>query len=154
MPRHHSKQQPLTDKYACAPCTCQVSRGRLYGLNLGRSLGDKCLKDADLGLLATPSVSSLVHVPPGCAGLAVLASDGLWDSISAEDAADVALRVACGQQLPGGGGGGNGNGGGTLPLRVARALLEVADRHKRTDDITVMVLCIDAARLPPATPQP
>eukprot|EP00193_Tetraselmis_chui_P017956 CAMPEP_0177776150 /NCGR_PEP_ID=MMETSP0491_2-20121128/14545_1 /TAXON_ID=63592 /ORGANISM="Tetraselmis chuii, Strain PLY429" /LENGTH=140 /DNA_ID=CAMNT_0019294893 /DNA_START=420 /DNA_END=842 /DNA_ORIENTATION=- len=121
----------------------QVSRGRLYGLNLGRSLGDKCLKDADLGLLATPSVSPLVYVPHGCMGLVVIASDGLWDSISPEDAADIALRVASGGQLPGVQD--DGSSGVPVPTRVARALLEVADRHKRTDDITVMVLAVDGA---------
>ncbi len=52
---------------------------RLYGLNLSRCLGDKFLKDGDLGLSAAPHVSPVVRVPPRASGLVVLASDGLWD---------------------------------------------------------------------------
>lgn len=54
-------------------------RTRLYGLNLSRCLGDKFLKDQDLGLSAVPHVSDVVCLEPAASGVVVLASDGLWD---------------------------------------------------------------------------
>mmetsp|Transcript_10917 Transcript_10917/g.25927 ORF Transcript_10917/g.25927 Transcript_10917/m.25927 type:complete len:681 (+) Transcript_10917:432-2474(+) len=123
----------------------QVSRnGRLYGLNLGRSLGDKCLKDADLGLLATPSVSELVRLPADQGGLVILASDGLWDSVSSESVVDLARRAAAGESLPTATAGGSSAAAErqSLPARVADGLLGMADRYKRTDDITIMVISI------------
>ena len=68
---------------------------RLYGLNLSRCLGDKFLKDGDLGLSAAPHVSPVVRLPPRASGLVVLASDGLWDVASAARA--VAVRPRSGQ---------------------------------------------------------
>lgn len=56
-----------------------ANRTRLYGLNLSRCLGDKFLKDQDLGLSAAPHVSPVVTLEPAAAGIVVLASDGLWD---------------------------------------------------------------------------
>lgn len=68
---------------------------RLYGLNLSRCLGDKFLKDGDLGLSAAPHVSHVVRLPPRASGLVVLASDGLWDVASAARA--VAVRPSLGR---------------------------------------------------------
>jgi hypothetical protein len=65
---------------------------RLYGLNLSRCLGDKFLKDGDLGLSAAPHVSPVLRLPPRASGLVVLASDGLWDVAEASRA--VAVRPA------------------------------------------------------------
>ena len=56
-----------------------AKRTRLYGLNLSRCLGDKFLKDQDLGLSAVPHVSDVVCLEPGAAAVVILASDGLWD---------------------------------------------------------------------------
>ena len=67
---------------------------RLYGLNLSRCLGDKFLKDGDLGLSAAPHVSHVVRLPPRAAGLVVLASDGLWDVANAARAVAVRLSSA------------------------------------------------------------
>lgn len=56
-----------------------AKRTRLYGLNLSRCLGDKFLKDEDLGLCAQPHVSDVLRADPAAPSLAILASDGLWD---------------------------------------------------------------------------
>ena len=66
-----------------------AKRTRLYGLNLSRCLGDKFLKDQDLGLSAVPHVSEVVCLEPGASAVVVLASDGLWDVADGE----VALKV-------------------------------------------------------------
>ncbi len=63
-----------------------ANRTRLYGLNLSRCLGDKFLKDQDLGLSAVPHVSEVVCLEPGAAAVVVLASDGLWDVADGADA--------------------------------------------------------------------
>lgn len=55
------------------------NKNRLYGLNLSRCLGDHFIKEADLGFIATPSVSEVVQLGSRDSGLAVIASDGLWD---------------------------------------------------------------------------
>ncbi len=57
----------------------KTNHNRLYGLNLSRCLGDKFLKNEDLGLSAEPFVSPTLHVEPGQRGIALIASDGLWD---------------------------------------------------------------------------
>lgn len=56
-----------------------AKRTRLYGLNLSRCLGDKFLKDEDLGLSAAPHVSAPLRPDPAAPSLVLLASDGLWD---------------------------------------------------------------------------
>ena len=56
-----------------------AKRTRLYGLNLSRCLGDKFLKDEDLGLSAAPHVSPPLRPNPAAPSLVLLASDGLWD---------------------------------------------------------------------------
>ena len=69
-------------------------RTRLYGLNVSRCLGDKFLKDEDLGLSAHPHVSDVVHVPGDEGGVVVVASDGLWDVCSAGQALQACVAVA------------------------------------------------------------
>ena len=66
-----------------------AKRTRLYGLNLSRCLGDKFLKDEDLGLSAQPHVSDVLRVQPHLPGLAIVASDGLWDVTDAATAFSV-----------------------------------------------------------------
>eukprot|EP00775_Hariotina_reticulata_P002093 gene2093-2411_t len=52
---------------------------RLYGLNIARMLGDRFLKEADVGFTAEPYVSEGVALNPEDEVLVVVASDGLWD---------------------------------------------------------------------------
>ena len=59
----------------------KTNHNRLYGLNLSRCLGDKFLKDEDLGLSAEPYVSPVLRFDPSQHGIVVMASDGLWDVI-------------------------------------------------------------------------
>jgi serine/threonine protein phosphatase PrpC len=56
-----------------------AKRTRLYGLNLSRCLGDKFLKEQDMGLSAQPHVSPVMRLDPCASGIVLLASDGLWD---------------------------------------------------------------------------
>ena len=72
-----------------------TGRTRLYGLNLSRCLGDKFLKDEDLGLSAQPYVSRVVRLQPNQRAVAIIASDGLWDVADGARALEVALFSQC-----------------------------------------------------------
>ena len=98
---------------------------RLYGLNIARSLGDRFLKDEDLGLSAEPYVSDIVTLRGDQEALIVIASDGLWDVMSVEDAIDMARHVDRDSR------------GGVV--NVAVALVEEAVALGSKDDVTVVV---------------
>ncbi|KAG0470176.1 hypothetical protein HPP92_016876 [Vanilla planifolia] len=66
---------------------------RLCGLNLGRMLGDKFLKEQEKRFIADPYVSQVVHIPKGSTAFGILASDGLWDVISAKRAVLLVLQA-------------------------------------------------------------
>lgn len=100
-------------------------RARLYGLNLARTLGDKFLKDENVGFSAVPYVSEAVTLPAGHSALLVIASDGLWDSAEPGAVAAAAAAVA-------------GRGGG--PAAIADALVSLAMRNRAKDDVTVMAV--------------
>lgn len=68
----------------------KTNHTRLYGLNLSRCLGDKFLKNEDLGLSAEPYVSPVLRFDLAQRGVAVLASDGLWDVMEPSAAMQVA----------------------------------------------------------------
>lgn len=66
-----------------------AKRTRLYGLNVSRCLGDKFLKEKDMGLSAQPHVSPVVRLEAGVPSIVLLASDGLWDVADGESAMKV-----------------------------------------------------------------
>lgn len=66
---------------------------RLCGLNLGRMLGDKFLKEQDARFSSEPYISEVVRVGQANEAFAVLASDGLWDVISAKKASQFVLQA-------------------------------------------------------------
>ncbi|GMN46627.1 hypothetical protein TIFTF001_015801 [Ficus carica] len=66
---------------------------RLCGLNLARMLGDKFLKQQDARFSSEPYVSQVVHINQASKAFALLASDGLWDVISAKKAVQLVLQV-------------------------------------------------------------
>ncbi|KAL2922551.1 Protein phosphatase 2C 70 [Bienertia sinuspersici] len=67
---------------------------RLCGLNLGRMLGDKFLKEQDARFSSEPHISQVVRVAQATEAFALLASDGLWDVVSAKKACQLVLQVA------------------------------------------------------------
>ncbi|XP_057538836.1 protein phosphatase 2C 70-like isoform X2 [Amaranthus tricolor] len=66
---------------------------RLCGLNLGRMLGDKFLKEQDARFSSEPYISQVVRLGQASKGFAVLASDGLWDVVSATKASQLVLQA-------------------------------------------------------------
>ncbi|XP_057450289.1 protein phosphatase 2C 70 isoform X2 [Lotus japonicus] len=65
---------------------------RLYGINLGRMLGDKFLKQQDSRFSSEPYISEVVYIDQSSKAFAVLASDGLWDVIGAKKAIQLVLQ--------------------------------------------------------------
>ena len=99
---------------------------RLYGLNLARALGDKFLKDEDLGLSAEPSVSDVVSVPLHEGALLVIASDGLWDVLDSEKLAGIA--AAADKEEDG------------SVVEIAAAIVAAAKKSGTRDDVTALVV--------------
>ena len=59
---------------------------------ISRVIGDKFLKEEDVGLIAEPSVSEVVQAGgEGGAEIVIIATDGLWDELNPQDAIDVAV---------------------------------------------------------------
>jgi serine/threonine protein phosphatase PrpC len=57
-------------------------------------LGDRFLKEQDVGFIAKPYVSEGLRVEPQEEALLVMASDGLWDVVSQERVAALAAKAA------------------------------------------------------------
>ncbi|GFH06311.1 uncharacterized protein HaLaN_00920 [Haematococcus lacustris] len=95
-------------------------------------LGDRFLKDEDLGFLAEPFVSSVEVVPAGSPpAFMVLASDGLWDVVSEGRVAALLAKAAAKE------------GDGQLwAQEAADLLLKQAVDGRSKDDISIMVLCL------------
>lgn len=66
---------------------------RLCGLNLGRMLGDKFLKEQDIRFSTEPYISQVVHITKGNTAFGLIASDGLWDVISTKQAVQLVIQT-------------------------------------------------------------
>ena len=92
-------------------------------LATSRALGDYPLKDKNV-LTAEPDVLTF-RIDPAVHDFALLASDGLWDALSNEEAVAFVVRAAA---------------AGRDYQEIARALAEEAHGKESTDNITVMIL--------------
>ena len=95
---------------------------------MSRCLGDKYLKEEDLGLSAVAHVSSAQQLE--AASLVVIASDGLWD-VTTSAAVVAAARKAYA----------NGEGS---PETITLELMQLAKQNSTRDDLTVMSILIGA----------
>mmetsp|Transcript_36229 Transcript_36229/g.79066 ORF Transcript_36229/g.79066 Transcript_36229/m.79066 type:complete len:257 (-) Transcript_36229:126-896(-) len=101
---------------------------RLYGMAISRALGDHFMKGEGVPLLAEPSIAPTFFTRAGEASLVILASDGLWDVTSPQQAVELALEA--------------GRRAGGDPKMMAAALGKHARERRSADDITVMVILI------------
>lgn len=99
---------------------------RLYGLNLSRCLGDRFLKDGDLGLSAEPHLSEVVKIPPNRGAIILIASDGLWDVADPETVAAAVCQADA--ELDG------------SIVGVANAAVAAAVKRNTKDDVTVLAV--------------
>lgn len=100
---------------------------RLYGLNLARALGDRFLKDEDLGLSAEPHVCDIQIIARDQGALILVASDGLWDVMDFAAVASLALTVDK-EEADGG------------AVQVAAAVIAAAKKAGTRDDVTALVV--------------
>lgn len=134
-----------TDHHAGDPDECKriqeeggfVRYGRVAGqLIVSRSLGDHHLKSA--GVSCIPSVHTARVGADDAAGHAlVIASDGLWDALSDEDAGDVVRSCAA---AAGAQGGGPEMVVAALQETSARSLVDLAKDRGSRDNILVVVV--------------
>jgi serine/threonine protein phosphatase PrpC len=107
-----------------------IPRTGVPGLAMSRSLGDGCLKK--YGVIAEPEVNNLTGYWDKCEAPAILAgSDGLWDTISVEDAIQAisarhqkALDIKLAAEV--------------LCRRAQRMWIEAEDDY--CDDVTVLIM--------------
>ncbi|KAG8098709.1 hypothetical protein GUJ93_ZPchr0013g34737 [Zizania palustris] len=111
---------------------------RICGLNLGRMLGDKFLKEQDLRFSSEPHVSQVIHLTKTCSAFALIASDGLWDVIDTKGVVQLVLE---GKQRY--------NEQKTSAEKVAKHVLSEARRLRTKDNTTVIFVDLDALRRNP-----
>ncbi|CAK0867752.1 unnamed protein product [Prorocentrum cordatum] len=125
-----------TDRQAeCKESRRRIPRTGIPGLAMSRSLGDGCLKK--YGVCAEPDVRGISDMWRRCAApVLLLASDGLWDTITAEEAIK-ALAARCHS--------------GVDALLGAEALLRrsqrlwIEEEGDYCDDVTVLLLAPSAS---------
>jgi len=117
----------------------QRGHTRLLGFQLARCLGDKLFKVECPGIVSDPSTSQVVRAPPGGCAL-IVASDGIWDSITLDEAAPL-VRKALATPVAG-------ELAGLEQLCDARDALveEVLTRNGR-DDISICVALVSPGHL-------
>lgn len=99
---------------------------RLYGLNLARALGDRFLKDEDLGLSAEPSISPAHEIDANHGAILIIASDGVWDVLSIDQVGAIAIKV-------------DEDSHGTVS-EIAAAIVREAQSLGSRDDITTLIV--------------
>ena len=119
-----------TERQRLADMGIQLSKNqsRLYGLNISRCLGDKFLKEEDLGLSAVAHVSHVQELE--AAALLVVASDGLWDVTSAAAVVSAARAAYA-------------NGAGSSES-ITSELMQLAKQNSTRDDLTIMSILVGA----------
>ncbi|KAL7177937.1 hypothetical protein ACSBR2_031157 [Camellia fascicularis] len=106
---------------------------RLCGLNLGRMLGDKFLKQQDARFSSDPYISQVVHIHQASRGSALIASDGFWDVVNSKKANQLVQqareRYAADRENP--------------AEKVASFLLSEARTQRTKDNTSIIFLDFD-----------
>ncbi|CAL5416065.1 unnamed protein product [Camellia sinensis] len=106
---------------------------RLCGLNLGRMLGDKFLKQQDARFSSEPYISQVVHIHQASRGFALIASDGFWDVVNSKKANQLVQqareRYAADRENP--------------AEKVASFLLSEARTQRTKDNTSIIFLDFD-----------
>ncbi|GAB2221410.1 hypothetical protein Droror1_Dr00012586 [Drosera rotundifolia] len=108
---------------------------RLCGLNLGRMLGDKFLKEQDPRFISKPYISEVVTIGHMREAFALLASDGFWDVISVKKAMQLVLQAR--EKFVAGSNG--------SAEKIANLLLNEARTLRTKDNTSIVYLDFDTA---------
>ncbi|KAM1301381.1 hypothetical protein ACFX2H_012425 [Malus domestica] len=110
---------------------------RLCGLNLARMLGDKFLKQQDSRFSYEPYISQVVHINQASNAFAIMASDGLWDVISAKKAIQLVLQTKERYSMD----------RENLAEKIANILLSEARTVRTKDNTSIIFLDFDTSRI-------
>eukprot|EP00727_Mastigamoeba_balamuthi_P011452 m51a1_g693 putative protein phosphatase 2c (1016) ;mRNA; f:355518-358953 len=94
---------------------------RINGIAVSRALGCRFVKDMKQGIVASPSVSECIKLGPEDE-LVIIASDGIWDVLSGQQAYEMAQKEATAQAM------------------ARRILTTATANHKCVDNVTVVVV--------------
>ncbi|KAF5803117.1 putative protein-serine/threonine phosphatase [Helianthus annuus] len=107
---------------------------RLCGLNLGRMLGDKFLKQQDARFSSEPYISQVVYMNSESRDFAIMASDGFWDVVNTKKAMQIVHqereRNAASSEH-------------SSTERIAEALLGEARSQRTKDNTSIIFLDFD-----------
>ncbi|XP_057476669.1 protein phosphatase 2C 70-like [Actinidia eriantha] len=107
---------------------------RLCGLNLGRMLGDKFLKQQEPRFSSDPYISEVVCIHQASRGFALLASDGFWDVVNFNKAIQLVQqsreRYAADRENP--------------AEKIANFLLSYARTQRTKDNTSIIFLDFDS----------
>ncbi|KAL7251839.1 hypothetical protein ACSBR1_013650 [Camellia fascicularis] len=107
---------------------------RLCGLNLGRMLGDKFLKQQEARFSSEPYISEVVHIHQASKGFALLASDGFWDVVNFKKAIQLVEQAREGYVAD----------TETPAEKIANFLLNEARTQRTKDNTSVIFLDFDS----------
>eukprot|EP00727_Mastigamoeba_balamuthi_P005938 m51a1_g1964 putative protein phosphatase 2c (449) ;mRNA; r:1076487-1078023 len=96
---------------------------RINGIAVSRALGNSFVKEQKLGITATPFISPCYKLSDADS-FVVLASDGLWDVMSGQQACDLIASEASAEAM------------------AAKLIRTALSNTKCTDNITVIVVCL------------
>ena len=125
--KHESERNRLNEAGADLP----PEATRLYGLALSRAMGDKFLKDQNVGLIANPFVSEPINIEDDLEDDHVLTicSDGIWDVLTPEQVYNIMNEPGIDGCLH----------------AASHTMVLTARRRRSTDDISVVTVRLRAA---------
>lgn len=122
-PEHKVRHAEEKDRLNKAGAELPPEATRLYGLALSRALGDKFLKDQNVGLIAHPFVTEVIHIEPESREkVLTIASDGIWDVINPAEVYDVLQE------------------GDSCAHTALQRLVASARRRRSVDDISIIMV--------------
>jgi len=118
-----------SDGKPCGPKRVWIGEEQKYGLGMSRSLGDKIAKD--YGVIGTPVIEEGI-LEAGCTKAIIVGSDGLWEFVSNEKAASIALQERSADAAAG-------------ALREHATQCWLTEEGLAVDDITVLVMFLNVS---------
>jgi len=120
---HHPNYPVEMERLQALGIEINPGQTRLNGLAVSRALGDQFPKSTECGIVASPSVSPLIHLKDSDSHV-ILASDGLWDVISFQTSFDIINGL-------------------DSVTEMSDALLKTATRSSKcTDNVTTIVVML------------
>jgi len=122
-PEHKVRHEEERNRLNAAGADLPPEATRLYGLALSRALGDKFLKDQNVGLIAHPFVSEVIRIEPESQNhVLTIASDGIWDVLTPSDVYNIMQEAD------------------SCTHTASQSLILNARRRRSVDDISLVIV--------------